>query len=153
MTVDRIVVGIDGSEGAIRGLRWALEEARLHGALLELVHTYPKLEHTYPQPAAVDLPERGSLATEEELAHAKIEEVIDGALARAGGPGEVEIRRTVRPGSPAEVLCEVAEDAGLLVVGARGLGGFRGLLLGSVSQQVIAHSPCPVAIITPRDGV
>jgi len=150
--VDRIVVGVDGSEGAVRGLRWALEEARLHGAVLELVHSYPQLEHTYPQPAAVELPDRGSLATAEELEAAKIEEVVDDALRRAGGPGEVEIRRTVKPGSAAAVLCEVAQGAGLLVVGARGLGGFRGLLVGSVSQQVIAHSPCPVAIITPREA-
>lgn len=149
--MERIVVGIDGSEGAVRGLRWALEEARLHGAVLELVHTYPKLEHTYPQPAAVELPDRGSLATTRELEVAKVQEVIDDALSRAGGAGDVEIRRTVRPGSAGAVLCEVARGAGLLVVGARGLGGFRGLLVGSVSQQVIAHSPCPVALITPRD--
>lgn len=147
--MDRIVVGVDGSEGAVRGLRWALEEARLHGAVLELVHTYPILEHSYPQPAAVALADRGSLATPEELAAAK-QEVFDDALRRAGDDGEVELRRTVRAGSPAPVLCEVADGAGLLVVGARGLGGFRGLLLGSVTQQVIAHSPCPVAVITPR---
>ncbi len=148
--MDRIVVGVDGSEGAVRGLRWALEEARLHGAVLELVHSYPELEQRYPQPAAVELPDRGSLATAEELAAAKTAEVIDDALRRAGGPGDVEVRRTVRAGSPAAVLCEVAAGAGLLVVGARGLGGFRGLLVGSVSQQVIAHSPCPVALIPPR---
>ena len=148
--MDRIVVGIDGSEGAVRGLRWALEEAALHDAVLELVHSYPKLEHSYPQPSVVELPERGSMATPEELEAAK-NEVFDAALRRAGGPGDVEIRRTVRAGGPAQTLCEVAQGADLLVVGARGLGGFRGLLLGSVSQQVIAHSPCPVAIITPRE--
>ena len=147
--MDRIVVGVDGSEGAVRGLRWALAEARLHGAVLELVHTYPMLEHTYPQPVAVGLPDRGSLATPEELAAAKAA-VFDGALRQAGDSGDVELCRTVRAGSPAQVLCEVADGAGLLVVGARGLGGFRGLLLGSVTQQVIAHSPCPVAIITPQ---
>lgn len=148
--MERIVVGIDGSEGSVRGLRWALEEARLHDAVLELVHTYPRLEHTYPQPAAVELPDRGSLATTHELEAAKIEEVIDDALHRAGGADGVELRRTVRPGNAGAVLCEVARGAGLLVVGARGLGGFRGLLVGSISQQVIAHSPCPVAIITKR---
>jgi len=148
--MDRIVVGVDGSEGSIRGLRWALDEARLRGAQLELVHGYPRLEHTYPHPEAVLTPERGSLATEDEFRQAK-RAILEGCLERAGAD-EVEVAYTVQAGGPADVLCRAARGAQLLVVGARGLGGFRGLLLGSVSQQVIAHSPCPVVLVTPRDG-
>lgn len=146
----RIVVGVDGSEGAVRGLRWALDEARLRDALVELVHGYPRLEHTYPNPEAVLTPERGSFATEDEVRRAK-RTILEECLERAGDDGEVEVRYTVRAGGPTDVLCRAAEGAELLVVGARGLGGFRGLLLGSVSQQVIAHSPCPVVIVTPRE--
>ena len=53
-------------------------------------------------------------------------------------------------GQPADVLCEAAESAALLVVGFRGFGGFRGLLLWSVSQQCAHHAPCPIVITPPR---
>jgi nucleotide-binding universal stress UspA family protein len=53
----------------------------------------------------------------------------------------------VREGAPARVLLEAASDADLLVIGSRGLGGFRGLLLGSVGQQCTHHAPCPVVIV------
>ena len=147
----RIVVGVDGSEESVRGLRWARDEARLRDCALELVHTYPELELSYPQPDLVDSPDRGGLPTEAELARAKTELLRD-ALTGVGGADEVEVTITVRTGSAAATLCEAAAGADLLVVGARGLGGFRGLLLGSVSQQVVAHSPCPVVIVTPETG-
>jgi nucleotide-binding universal stress UspA family protein len=61
------------------------------------------------------------------------------------------VTRDVRSGGAAGVLCARAQDAELVVVGARGLGGFRGLLLGSVTQQVVAHSPRPVVVVVPED--
>lgn len=134
----RIVVGIDSSADSARALRWALEEAALREAKVELVHAYPT-------PELVALPAIVTMPTDDEL-RAGAEQIVDQALEEVGGPGEVSVSTTVRPGGSARVLCEVAEGADLLVVGARGLGGFRGLLLGSVSQQVVAHSPCPVLI-------
>jgi nucleotide-binding universal stress UspA family protein len=56
----------------------------------------------------------------------------------------------VREGQPARVLLDEARDADLLVVGSRGLGGFRGLLLGSVSQQCAHHAACPLVIVRSR---
>ena len=53
--------------------------------------------------------------------------------------------------NPADALLDAARDAGLLVVGTRGHGGFKGLLLGSVSQQASHHAPCPVVIVPPPD--
>jgi nucleotide-binding universal stress UspA family protein len=138
--MSRIVVGIDTSPDAERALRWALDEARLRGAKLELVHAYPTPELT-ALPMVVTLP------NDEEL-RAAAESVLDDALEAVGGPGDVAVVRTVRAGGAASVLVQAAEDADLLVVGARGLGGFRGLLLGSVSQQAVAHSPCPVVVVT-----
>jgi nucleotide-binding universal stress UspA family protein len=139
----RIVVGIDASEDSIRALRWALEEASLRAATVELVHAYPIPELT-AMPMIVTLP------SDDELQKAA-EQVLTDTLATVGGAGEVPITKTARPGSPAAVLCDVARGAALMVVGARGLGGFRGLLLGSVSHQVVAHSPCPVVTVVPEE--
>lgn len=138
----RIVVGLDSSEESARALRWALDEARLRGAELQLVHAYPT-------PELVALPAVVTLPSDDEL-RAAADEVIAEQLERIGGPGDVPITRTVRSGGAAAVLCDVAAGADLLVVGARGLGGFRGLLLGSVTHQVVAHSPCPVVVTVPE---
>lgn len=135
----RIVVGVDSSTDSVRALRWALEEAALREAELELVHAYPT-------PEIVALPAIVTMPSDEEL-RLGAEEIIEHALAEVGGPGRVPVHTTVRPGGSARVLCDVAEGAELLVVGARGLGGFRGLLLGSVSQQVVVHAPCPVLVM------
>jgi nucleotide-binding universal stress UspA family protein len=63
----------------------------------------------------------------------------------------IEVESLVEPRNPADALLDAARDAGLLVVGTRGHGGFKGLLLGSVSQQASNHAPCPVVIVPPPD--
>lgn len=138
----RIVVGVDASKESVKALRWALDEAKLRGCEVEVVHAYPTPELA-ALPAVVTLPSDDELTT---AALSVIEEVLE----QVGGPGEVPLSRTVRAGGAASVLCDVAAEADLMVVGARGLGGFRGLLLGSVSHQVVAHSPCPVVITVPE---
>jgi nucleotide-binding universal stress UspA family protein len=142
-TVTRIVVGIDASEDSLRALRWALKEAELRGSTVELVHAYAIPELT-AMPMIITLP------SDDELQKAA-EQVLTDSLAAVGGAGDVPVTTTARPGSPAGVLCDVARGAELMVVGARGLGGFRGLLLGSVSHQVVAHSPCPVVTVVPEE--
>jgi nucleotide-binding universal stress UspA family protein len=142
--VNRIVVGIDASDGSLRALRWALDEARVRDAELVLVHSYPTPELA-ALPAVVTLP------SDEELRKAA-EDILDDAVAQVGGTGDVPVHKEVRAGGAAAVLTEVAEGSDLMVVGARGLGGFRGLLLGSVTHQVVAHSPCPVVVVVPEKG-
>jgi nucleotide-binding universal stress UspA family protein len=84
---------------------------------------------------------------DEELA-AGARRTLERALADAGDrTAGVDVEPVVREGAPARVLLEEADDADLLVVGSRGLGGFRGLLLGSVSQQCSHHAPCPVVVV------
>ncbi len=136
----RIVVGIDASEPSLRALRWAVDEARLRGADLELVHAFPR-------PELIGMTMVVTLPSDDELRVAS-EQVLDEAVTAVGGIDDVPLTRRVEAGGPASVLVDAAADADLLVLGARGLGGFRGLLLGSVTQQVIAHAPCPVVVLT-----
>ena len=80
------------------------------------------------------------------------EALVERAVSDFGNEG-VEIEPLAIEGSAASVLVEVAEDADLLVVGSRGTGGLAALPLGSVSQQVAQHAPCPVVIHRSRDDV
>jgi len=139
----RIVVGVDSSEVSLKALRWALEEARLRGADVEMVHAFPR-------PELVGMTMVVTLPSDEELREAS-EQVLAESLAKVGGPGDVTVTQHVGAGGPASVLVEHAKDHDLLVIGARGLGGFRGMLLGSVTQQVVAQAPCPVVVITPDE--
>jgi nucleotide-binding universal stress UspA family protein len=142
--VSFVVVGVDDSAGGRRALRWAAEEAALRGSVLEAVHVVPPKDvpsfpGTLPLPSRDDVELAGARLLEEQLADIEV-------------PG-LRVDRTVTSGrSPAGVLCERARGADLLVVGARGRGGFAGLLLGSVSQQVVAHAPCPVVVVVPEPG-
>jgi nucleotide-binding universal stress UspA family protein len=137
----RIVVGVDGSDGAAAALRWAVEEAELRQAALDAVTAW----HI---PYAAGSPAIGLVIDpEEERAYAaeQLEEVI-GTL---GARPRVQVNRVVVEGGAARALIEAASGADLLVVGSRGRGGFKGLLLGSVSQQCIHHAPCPVVVVRP----
>jgi len=147
--MSRIVVGVDASDDAARAVAWAFDEARLRHAELVLVHTYAPNALSHPVPDYLAEPELGNTPPDEHLLAAH-EVLIDEVLATVEDTSDVSVSRIVRQGNPAATLCEVAEEADLLVVGARGLSGFRGLLLGSVSQQVVAHSPCPVVVVTPE---
>jgi nucleotide-binding universal stress UspA family protein len=138
--VGRIVVGVDSSDGAKRALEWAVGEARLRGATVEAVHVW-QLPYFLSTPLG-DVPlDRGDLQDSAQSELDGVVEAID-----ASGLSE-PVTRTVAAGNPAGVLIDIAGGADLLVVGARGHGGFSGLLLGSVSHQVANHAPCPVVIV------
>jgi nucleotide-binding universal stress UspA family protein len=142
-TVERVVVGIDGSETARHALVWAVEEARLRSARLEVVHAwhmpyvtgYPWVSPTFDLDAFEEAAQR----------------TVAVALEAVDTDGLVEpITRTLCSGGAASVLLEAAKGADLVVVGSRGLGGFTGLLLGSVSNQVVHHATCPVIVVPPE---
>lgn len=134
-----ILVGIDGSTPSQQALLTGITEARRLGATLLAAHAYrlPPLPAAYAPNPGVD-----------ESAHRDAaEQLLERALSTIEGTvPDVKIQRLVQPGPPARVLIDAAADAAALVVGARGLGGFTGLILGSVSQQVLRHAPCPVLI-------
>ena len=136
MAERRIVVGIEGSGYARAALIWALEEAGFRSAVVEVVTAYSP---TYV-PAAPDL------GDQVEGVERMQGDVIESAVAAAGQP-DVEVRRTLVKGRAADTLMRVAEGADMLVVGNRGRGGFIGLRLGSVSQAIAHHSPCPLVIV------
>jgi nucleotide-binding universal stress UspA family protein len=141
-----IVVGVDGSEAGGKALRFAIEEARIRGGEVKAVSAWhvPAVVYEVGWTAApIDLAEFPKLAQE------SLEKTLEEAGVAAAG---VTVTPVVREGQPADILCEEAEGADLLVVGSRGLGGFRGLLLGSVSQQCANHAPCPVVIIPHERG-
>ena len=148
----RYVVGVDGSPESRAALRWALDDAERHGATVDVV-----LAFVYSSAALFAVPEAlyWSGTTYEEArkdAEARLDEIIAEAL--RGRPRPVPIERIATEGGAAERLLQIAEGADVLVVGSRGLGGFRGLLLGSVSQQCVQHAPCPVVVVPshPRGG-
>jgi nucleotide-binding universal stress UspA family protein len=141
----RIVVGVDGSGRSMAALEWALEEARLRGCSVEAVMAWQHPQ-AYGAANVVGLGMDPSLETEEVLATSAAAE----AVRRAGQNGAADAVPTTWEaveGHPAEVLVGTAEDADLLVVGSRGHGGFVGMLLGSVSQHVLAHAKCPVVVV------
>lgn len=142
----RIVVGVDGSEHARKTLHWAVEEARLRKWAVIAVHAHSiPPAFVAPDPilgAPPPVPEPGFIEQLEGAAERMLAEEIDQV-----GSDDVTIESRVVTGSAADALLRAAREGDLLVVGSRGLGGFKGLLLGSVSQQVVHHAPCPVVIV------
>lgn len=139
-----IVVGVDGSESSIKALRFAIDEARIHSADVRAVnawHVPPLAYGAGIGPVPVDL------AAYPEVAQGQLEKCLEEVGAASSG---VTVTPIVRQGLPADIICEEAAGADLLVVGSRGLGGFRGLLLGSVSQHCAHHAQCPVVIVPNR---
>jgi nucleotide-binding universal stress UspA family protein len=146
-----IIVGIDGSDHSRRALEWAVREAVVRRAPLTVL--------TVQQPAATGYWGAGAIVPypyDEDLAKQALkvaQEETDSTLEKATSgsrPPSVTVQAVT--GLPAEALLQAAEGADMLVVGSRGAGGFKRLLLGSVSTQVTHHARCPVVVI-PADDV
>ncbi|TDC70697.1 universal stress protein, partial [Actinomadura sp. GC306] len=132
----RVVVGVDGSAASLAALETAFTEAGLHELAVHAVVAWESVPD--------DLPPLADEAGMRQAAEARLAGMTE-AL-RASHPG-VEVRAEIIPGTPREVLLKAADGARLLVVGSRGRGGFRGLMLGSVSQALVQHAPCPVTVV------
>jgi nucleotide-binding universal stress UspA family protein len=128
-----IVVGVDGSESSRQALAWAGKQAARSGAALVALTAWevPTI-YGWPTYEDVDL---------EKQSRDRLEETVKETL----GSRSVELR--VRRGHPAGALVEASKDASLLVVGQRGHGEFRDLLLGSTSQTCVHHAHCPVVVV------
>ena len=142
--MEHIVVGVDGSDVSRKALNWAYEEAAQHGASLTVVTTW------HP-PALPMTPPYGNLPPEDygEQPRREALELLERFTSELVPKDPVvDIRTSVEEGkNPSKVLIERSSDADLLVVGSRGHGGFAGMLLGSVSQHLVAHADCPVVVV------
>jgi nucleotide-binding universal stress UspA family protein len=130
-----IIVGIDGSAHSHQALEWAVNEAAARHAPLTVLTVNQALAGYWggpvPYPGDPDLTEKARHAAQEETESVTVRAVT---------------------GLPAEEILSAAADADMIVVGSRGAGGFKRLLMGSVSTVVTHHSHCPVVVI-PDDNI
>jgi nucleotide-binding universal stress UspA family protein len=141
-----VLVGVDGSAESLAAVELGVREARLHGLPLRVVHAFfwPLLGVNVR--SVPDWPLDGGLA-------ADADRLLAEALAHASAADpDLRVTGDVVTGSPVPVLLAEANHAELVVLGDRGLGGFTGLLVGSVAVQFAAHAPCPLLVArgTPR---
>ncbi|GEL19600.1 universal stress protein [Pseudonocardia asaccharolytica] len=139
-----VVVGVDGSPTSEAALAFSFDAASWRGAPLLAVHTWLDV---MLEPTMVPLLDWDAIEADER---ALLAERMAGWQAKYP---DVEVHRLVTRDRPARALVQQSDRAQLLVVGSRGRGGLAGMLLGSVSQTLLRHAHCPVAIVRPRtDG-
>ncbi len=147
MSLQRIVVGVDGSEGSAEAMRWCAGLAKALNAEVVVVFGF--------EPPVYMSGLRASLVPGEVLqgaidhVRAATREALDGEWCDPLREAGVSFRTRFSEGHASRAIIEAAEeaDAGLVVVGSRGLGGFTGLMLGSVSSHVVHHSARPVVVV------
>jgi len=139
MAAKPVVVGVDGSEASLHAVEWAAREAERRKSPLRIVSVPEMPPRMREEPGT---PTVSTSLTE------YAERTLESALTRSKelAPGLVAEGELVT-GAPAVVMTEAGSDALMVVVGARGVGGFAALLLGSVSRYVAMHASCPVVVI------
>jgi nucleotide-binding universal stress UspA family protein len=141
-----IIVGVDGSEHSLSALDWALSEADLRKTPLTVITVSPIVSGIYgPGYAPADY----YPVEEESRAQAEkaTQDLVNQAVERRGAPPSGPVTVRALSGTAADELVNASADTDLLVVGARGAGGFARLVMGSVSTQVTHHSLCPVVVV------
>lgn len=141
MTSKPIVVGVDNSQGSAVALKWAATEAALRRCPVRAVTCW-----SLPALYGVDVVALAGLdiAGIEREAAAMLAKAVGTAI--SGLPNPPVIEQVVIGGLASQEIVTQGKDAEMIVVGSRGHGGFRGLLLGSTATQVIHHAPCPVVV-------
>ncbi|WP_042365665.1 universal stress protein [Streptacidiphilus neutrinimicus] len=136
-----VVVGVDGSPHGEAALRRAMEEASLHGRSVVAVHAW----HAMPGGLSATAAAQQRRFRADEVSH---ELLVSEALAGEGQRfPEVAVKTQVVQDHPVRALLDAAREASLVVVGARGTGGYPGLALGSVALGVLHHATCPVCVV------
>ncbi len=146
----RILVGIDGSAGSLGALRWATEEAGARHATVTALMVWRGLDEE--DDMAMELASFPSIGRQDRATAETAAERLRRVASEASG-SRVSVEAVLLEGDPADILCQQAREADMVVVGSRDRGTFAGLLLGSVSSKCAHHSPVPVVIVpTDRDG-
>jgi nucleotide-binding universal stress UspA family protein len=134
---DRIVLGYDGSEMSKPALAFALDEAQLRNAELVVIYAWTEPDYGFGLSESV-------IGEFEATGNA----LLAGAMEEAKKTHpNVKVKTVLESGNAASRIIEQSEKADLVVVGARGHGGFSALMLGSVSDQLVHHCPVPVTIV------
>jgi nucleotide-binding universal stress UspA family protein len=138
-----IVVGVDGSDASQHALEWAVKHAALEHAPLTVLAVHQVAVSAWTASPIIYPEDR----PEQERVRQAAEEAVSKTISRLGDarPGSVTVRGV--SGQPAQALIEASHDADMVVVGARGGGGFARLLTGSVCSQVVNHAACPVVVV------
>ena len=140
MSTKPVVVGVDGSEDSLLAAEWAALEAKRHALPLRIVSApavVPRIQAHQIGPTTVADALRSASARALGTALARIEEVAPG----------LEVTTDLLSGPPALAVTGSGSDAAMLVVGARGAGGFAAMILGSVSRFAASHARCPVIVV------
>jgi nucleotide-binding universal stress UspA family protein len=140
MAAKPVIVGVDGSEQSLLAVEWAALEARRHSSPLLIVSApaaVPRLHTYHASPAEIAAALRGMSARALAAALTRCDEVTPGLPVDTG----------LLTGPPAVAVADSGAGASMLVVGARGAGGFAAMMLGSVSRYVAAWAPCPVVVV------
>jgi nucleotide-binding universal stress UspA family protein len=137
-----IIVGIDGSVNSRRALEWAIREAATRHVPLTVLTVQQAMTSYWgapvPFPGDAEIAEHAAKAAREEARY---------AIEHLDGPQPPSVAVQAVTGLPAEEILSAAGDADMIVLGSRGAGGFKKLLMGSVSLQVTQHAHCPVVVI------
>jgi nucleotide-binding universal stress UspA family protein len=141
-----IVVGLDGSHHSTTALDWAMDESALRGVPLTVLAVNPVAASIFGL-SALRYPQDEQSRAQVQKA---TQECVDQVSSSRSGQHSAGVTVSAVSGLPADELIKASADADLLVLGARGTGGFGRLLMGSVSSQVAEHALCPVVIV-PKD--
>lgn len=144
---DIIVVAVDGSKASHVAVQWAANTAKKRGLPLRIATSYTMPQFLYAE---------GMVPPQElfEELTAEAMERVNAAkqIAREIAP-DLKIGHTVAEGSAIDMLLELSKRSTMIVMGSRGLGGFSGMVMGSVSAAVVSHSTCPVVVVREDNAV
>jgi nucleotide-binding universal stress UspA family protein len=138
-TGGKIVVGVDGSCTSQHALAWALREAEIRGAQVEVVYAWSLAAVAHVSPATAIMLRKTDFQT---IGHELLQAAVDAAI-----PSSVEISQVVVEAPPAEALLARAEHADLLVLGAYARNRAVRGGIGSTHEYCVTHADCPVVVV------